>query len=73
MKTLTHALTRADYHAESANSVRVTDGDKWGRFDRTGAWLEGELRQCDPHMCIWVTHELVMDENARRAAQESAR
>jgi hypothetical protein len=68
LKTLRHALTGADYHAESSNSVRVVDGDAWGRFDRTGAWLEGELRQCDPQLCIWITSELVMDEHARRAA-----
>jgi hypothetical protein len=70
MKTLRHALNHADYHAESADRVRVVDGDRWGRFDRTGAWIEGELRQCDPHLCIWITSQLVMDEHARRAAAD---
>jgi hypothetical protein len=55
MNTAQHALTRAQYCAEGANSVRVVDGGKWGRFDRYGAWLEGEIMQCDPQLCIWLT------------------
>jgi hypothetical protein len=50
-----HALTNAEYHAESPNSVRVVEGDKWGLFDRYGAWLEGDIRHCDPQLCIWLT------------------
>jgi hypothetical protein len=50
-----HALTKADYSAEGPNSVRVVDGQEWGRFDRYGAWLEGEIMQCDPQLCIWLT------------------
>lgn len=50
-----HALTRADYEAEGPDSVRVTDGDKWGRFDRWGNWIEGEIIQCDVQLCIWLT------------------
>jgi hypothetical protein len=69
MKTLRHALTRADYHAEGPNSVRVEHQGKWGRFDRQGNWLEGEIRQCDPHLCIWITSQLVMEEHIRRAAE----
>ena len=37
-----HPLTRADYVAEGPNAVRVTDGGKWGLFDRFGGWIEGE-------------------------------
>jgi hypothetical protein len=67
--TLRHPLTRADYYAESGARVRVVDGDKWGRFDRTGAWLEGELRQCDPQMCRWLAGVLLMHEQAQKAGQ----
>jgi hypothetical protein len=64
-----HALTRADYEAEGPNRVRVVDGDKWGLFDRYGAWIEGELRQCDPQLCIWLTGIYVVQERAEAAAQ----
>jgi hypothetical protein len=60
-----HALTNAEYDAEGPNSVRVVDGDKWGRFDRYGAWLEGEIRQCDPQLCIWLTGVFVVQERAK--------
>ena len=63
-----HALTNAEYQAESPNSVRVVDGDRWGRFDRYGGWLEGEIRQCDPQLCIWLTGMLVVQERAKTGA-----
>ena len=68
---LRHPLTGASYEAEGANAVRVTDGDRWGLFDRTGAWIAGELRQCDPQMCIWLTGLVVVEE--RKVAMEQAR
>jgi hypothetical protein len=64
-----HPLTRADYRAEGANAVRVTDGSQTGLFDRFGAWIEGELRQCDPHMCIWLTGLVIVEEKARETAK----
>lgn len=60
-----HPLTRARYEAEGPNAVRVVDGEKWGLFDRTGGWIEGELRQCDPQMCIWLAGLAVVE--GRRA------
>lgn len=60
MTKVRHALTHADYEAEGPNAVRVVDGDKWGRFDRYGNWLEGELIQCDPQICIWLTGLVVV-------------
>ena len=66
-----HPLTRARYEAEGANAVRVTDGSKWGLFDRTGGWIEGELRQCDPHMCIWLTGLVVVEERKVASARAS--
>lgn len=64
-----HPLTNAEYHAENPNSVRVVDGDKWGRFDRYGAWLEGEIRQCDPQLCIWLTGLIIVKERNNTTAK----
>ena len=63
-----HALTGAEYEAESPNSVRVVDGDRWGRFDRYGGWLEGEIIQCDPQLCIWLTGLVVVQARGNSAA-----
>ena len=62
-----HALTRAEYEADGPNSVRVTDGAKWGRFDRYGGWLEGEIRHADPQLCIWLTGVFVVQERTQPA------
>ena len=67
-----HALTKAEYCAEGPNSVRVVDGDKWGRFDRYGGWLEGEIFQCDPQLCIWLTG-LVHRANAGHCGRQIER
>lgn len=63
-----HALATAHYLAESRNSVRVVDGDRWGRFDRYGAWLAGEIRHCDPQLCIWLTGLVIVQERSDAAA-----
>jgi hypothetical protein len=60
-----HALTKADYSAEGPNSVRVVDGQRWGRFDRFGVWLEGEIMQCDPQLCIWLTGLLILQARSK--------
>jgi hypothetical protein len=69
MTKLRHALTKAEYHAEGPDSVRVVDGDKWGRFDRYGGWLEGEIMQCDPQLCIWLTGLLILQAGGNTAAK----
>ena len=50
MTKVRHALTNAEYHAEGPNSVRVVDGDKWGRFDATARGSRGRfasaIRSC---------------------------
>lgn len=66
-----HPLTRADYQAEGPNAVRVTDGDKSGLFDRFGGWIEGELRQCDPQMCIWLAGLVIVEERNELGANLS--
>lgn len=64
-----HALTRAEYTAETGNRVRVVDGDKWGVFDRFGEWIEGEIRQCDPHLCIWLTGVVIVEDRNAQAKE----
>lgn len=71
-KATCHPLTRAVYEAEGANAVRVTDGGKRGLFDRTGGWIEGDLRHCDPQMCIWLTGLVIVEQRGAAAASEKA-
>ena len=54
MKGIYHPLTYALYERESEATLRVTQGDRWGRFRPDGTWIDGELRECDPQLCGWV-------------------
>jgi hypothetical protein len=50
-----HMMTGAIYETISEGVARVTTPDgRSGRFDDTGKWLEGELREADPLLCLWV-------------------
>ncbi len=51
---LSGALYERDGEHEGATAVKVTDGDRSGRFAADGRWLEGPLRECDPQLCGWV-------------------
>jgi hypothetical protein len=64
-----HALTGAEYEAEAPDRVRVVDGDQWGRFDRYGNWLEGEIIQCDSQMCIWLTGLVIVQARGDATAK----
>jgi hypothetical protein len=67
-KPAVHPLTQATYEAEGPDSVRVSQGDLWGRFDRFGGWLEGPLRQCDPQMCIWLAGLALVEARSKDQA-----
>ena len=50
-----HRMTGAIYESEGERIALVTMPDgRSGRFDDTGRWLSGELKEADPHLCLWV-------------------
>ncbi len=50
-----HILTGAIYESDEPGIARVTTPDgTTGRFDAHGGWIDGALRQADPHLCLWV-------------------
>ena len=51
--SLRHPVTGAVYTDASGN-VRVEHEGRVGLFRKDGAWIEGELRDADPMMCIWI-------------------
>jgi hypothetical protein len=54
-----HPFTRALYEQDGKGHVLVTDGELSGRFTREGRWVDGELRECDPHLCGWVAGPII--------------
>ena len=55
MRTIQHPLSGALYDLTADGSIQVTSksGDV-GIFDRDGRWQSGDLRQADPHLCVWI-------------------
>ena len=52
---LRHPYTHALYELTDEDLVLVTAPDgRSGRFRPDGRWVEGELREADPHLCGWV-------------------
>ena len=55
MKGMLHPFDRALYEQDGKGNVRVTTtGGQSGLFSSEGQWLEGELRESDPHLCGWI-------------------
>ena len=52
---LRHPFTRALYEPDGDGGVLVTRGEQQGRFRRDGSWIEGDLRDADPELCLWIT------------------
>lgn len=51
-----HPFSGAMYETDGAGHVRVTTADgSTGVFTPDGRWLGGDVRDCNPHLCIWVS------------------
>ena len=66
MSALRHPFTGALYERDPDGTVRVTLGERTGRFTSDGRWLAGELREADPQLCGWVGGKRM--KSARAAA-----
>ena len=54
MRTIRHPLSGALYDLTETGDIQVTKDGKSGLFTSHGVWIEGELRQADPHLCVWI-------------------
>jgi hypothetical protein len=55
VRTIKHPLSGATYDLTEDGAVRVLTRDgAEGYFDRHGRWLRGDVRQADPHLCLWI-------------------
>ncbi|MCH1512735.1 MAG: hypothetical protein P8J01_09305 [Acidimicrobiales bacterium] len=64
-RSLIHPLSKALYEKTPEGNVQVTNGDLQGTFRRDGSWIEGELRECDPQLCNWVSGPPVIHHRMR--------
>lgn len=61
-----HPFTAMTYELAGENRVRVRDGNRSGLFDRSGVWLEGDLKSADPCVCRFVASDWIMSERRRQ-------
>jgi len=55
-----HGFTGAVYSRAGDDRVKVVTPDgREGLFDGIGRWIEGELYDVDPQMCVWVSADRI--------------
>lgn len=55
MRTIQHPLSGAVYDLLDDGNVQVATKDgRVGVFDKHGRWQFGDVRQADPHLCLWI-------------------
>ncbi len=54
VRTIKHPLSGAVYDLTERGTIEVTKGSQVGEFTAHGVWMAGELRQADPHLCLWI-------------------
>lgn len=70
MRTLKHPLSGAIYDLLDDGEIQVKSRTgAVGVFDKHGRWRRGDLKQCDPHMCVWIADDKL--ENRFAAAADA--
>ena len=54
MNGIYHPFSQALYEKTADGNILVTDGEKQGLFRGDGSFIEGELFECDLHLCGWI-------------------
>jgi hypothetical protein len=67
MTVLRHPLSGALYTLRDDGLVQVENNGLEGVFSFDGRYQEGELRQADPHLLLWIAGpQLPSEANVRR-------
>jgi hypothetical protein len=75
MRTIKHPLSGALYDLTERGTILVTASDgRTGEFTDHGRWLDGALRQADPHLCLWIAGKQLPNrfQQAAQAVASSA-
>ncbi|MEM7218583.1 MAG: aromatic ring-hydroxylating dioxygenase subunit alpha [Pseudomonadota bacterium] len=69
---LRHPLNGWTYECIEPGRVRVTTTKGvTGLFDADGTWLEGELKECNVHLCLWAGGEQVQQQPTARIRENA--
>jgi hypothetical protein len=72
MRTIKHPLSGALYDLIDDGIIEVSKDGLAGRFTSNGVWLDGEIRQADPHLCLWIAGRQLPNRFQQAAAALSA-
>lgn len=65
MHTRRHPLSGALYDVAADGLVKVELDGMVGWFTSDGEWVRGDLREADPHLCLWLAGPKVPPSMAR--------
>ena len=54
MRTIKHPMSGALYDLTDDGTIEVSKNGATGRFTSHGVWLGGDIKQADPHLCLWI-------------------
>jgi len=55
VRTIKHPLSGATYDLLEDGTIQLVMKDgRRGVFDKHGRWLSGDVKQADPHLCLWI-------------------
>jgi hypothetical protein len=54
MRTIKHPLSGALYDLTADGTIEVTKDGRSGTFTQHGVWVAGDIKQADPHLCLWI-------------------
>jgi len=67
MRGIKHPLSGAIYDLTEAGTILVQKDGKTGEFTKDGVYLGGDIKQCDPHLCVWIGgRQVTVDPNMAR-------
>ena len=54
MRTIKHPLSGAIYDLTERGTILVQKDGASGEFTSEGVWIRGDMKQADPHLCLWI-------------------
>jgi hypothetical protein len=69
MRTIQHPLSGATYDLTERGTILVQKQGRTGEFTEHGVWLSGEIKQADPHLCLWISSGQQQPNRFRQAAE----
>ena len=75
MNGIVHPFSHALYERTGDGNILVTENadenPRKGLFRRDGSWIEGELFECDPHLCGWIAGPQIANQRLKPSSAQA--